>query len=157
MQAADFYERVTGTVCQPKYPTNYNHGYPVDSNVGAEAQNLDSSSNAHWICPVPDKTDIPIEDITTIKLLVYDGNNDGTTTVYQVWAKACAFTPSGGATCSSSTSKTMGTGYQPLTLSGTQLNPLDADKTPYLYVSLPASDSGVNSGIAGLYFYRPSP
>jgi hypothetical protein len=71
--AAAFYERMTGTVCVPQHPANYSHGYPY-SGGPAEAEAFVLGS---WVCPVPNKTDMPLELITEIKLLVHDANDNG--------------------------------------------------------------------------------
>jgi len=149
LAALTYSERLTGTVCQPVVPSN-SHRYPVSAG-GSYVENP-LTSTAHFVCPVPDKSDLPKSSITTITAAVFDANDGASVTV-----KACAYNASNStsSTCGTAASSSSGgVNYYPLAPSLSELG--TAGEMAYLWVTLPSTDyTGLGQGtskITSLYF-----
>ncbi len=149
LAALTYSERLTGTVCQPVTPSS-SHRYPVSAS-GSYVENP-LTSTAHFVCPVPDKSDLPKLSITTITALVFDANDAASVTV-----KACAYNASNSTsgTCGTAASSSSGgVSYEPLSPSLSELS--TSGETAYLWVTLPRTDyTGTGQGlskITSLYF-----
>jgi hypothetical protein len=159
--AAPYFERSAATICVPRIPFNYAHGfYPGYGVLGAELVHTSSSETGTYVCAIPDKTSMPQNTITEIKVYVEDANDNGTgSSNYDVAVHACAFSSSGGE-CSTDFERPTGVGYKTIILTTTELDALDAGETPYLWMTLPRTDytgGGLgSSSIVGLVFTRGS-
>jgi len=141
-RAVAAYDHLSGMVCQPALPTSA-HTY-VTQAYGSWIENNHATNAATFVCPLPDYTDLPATEISSINVNVYDGSvNAG------VVARACAWSGDDDSTTSCGTSSSTGNAATgPFTLSldldfsGNYV--FDSGETAYAYVALPDLDISVS-------------
>jgi len=149
-----YYFRVTGTICQPYYPSD-SHVY-VASDAYNYVLNTSTTVASDFVCAFVDNPDIGHANsgaakIDVVSVKVSDGD---ATSGQRVAARVCAWNASAGTSASCATDTeyspaSPATGRVTLTLSTTgELNSLGtAGETAYLWINLPKS-----SWISTIYF-----
>jgi hypothetical protein len=153
--SAIFFERYSGVVCQPRYPTATTNFYMVGSTTPGELRNDNTAATAYYACPIPEKTAINQYSISTVEAYVNDQNDNSTVagSDFQAMARVCSFNTTNGGCGTPCFSE--GTGFDTISLSGSDLFEIDHYGMPYLYFSLPRKDVAASS-LIGLFFYMNS-
>jgi hypothetical protein len=153
ISAAPYFERLSASACQAQLPP-YNQGFPTGDTTPTAYENYHSAT-MYFTCPFVHKTNLMKQNVSSLTVYVNDQNDNGTgsSSAYQVQVRACSTWHSANTAACGPSRYSSGTGYQPVTLSGTDLSGVTSYPQPYLFVSLPRID-GLASSIVGLYFYQ---
>jgi len=144
-ESAAVYERVPGMRCFRHGEHSYTY---LAQTYGSWLEN-NSWSKASYSCPIPSTEDLPLADVATVEVDVYDGNNDPD--VY-VQVKSCTYVAATGAVQCDGYGQTdeTSTFANRKRLSLTFDPEFDDGDTFYLRVALPALDVSA-SKISSIY------
>jgi len=158
-ESAAVYERIPGMRCQ-RSDSNHGHTF-LTQTYGSWLEN-NTGSQQNYVCPIPSTQDLPLSDIATILIDVYDGNNDSTAVdpLKAVRIRLCSYSMSFSAgeiiDCDSELGISDGnppsatfSGGQRLVIDSFDLQ-FDRGDNVYLYVRLPALDLSA-SRISSIY------